>query len=215
MTAPRRPAGALPASLPAGERVLWQGAPDARGLALGALHLPKVAAYFAILLAWYVASSLARGTGAAELAIAAGKLTGLALLPLVLLGLYAWGVARTTTYTVTSRRVVIRCGIALPMSVNLPFARIGAADVRQGRGTAGDIALTLDGEARASWFILWPHVQPWHFSRPRPMLRALPDAARPAQLLARALAASAEIAVQPAPAPHAAPLPAAAAAAAA
>lgn len=205
MTAPRRLAGGLPGALPAGERLLWQGAPQGRALALEALYLPKVAAYFAILLIWYVATSLARGTGAAELAIATAKLTGVALVPPALLSLYAWGVARTTAYTITSRRVVIRCGIALPMSVNLPFARIDGAALRQGRDGGGDIALTLDGAQRLSWFILWPHERPWCFARPQPMLRALPDAAQVAQVLARALAATAEIAVQPAPAPRPAP----------
>lgn len=220
MTAPRRPGGGLPVGrlpgpLPAGERLLWQGAPQARALALGALHLPKVAAYFAILLAWYVASSLARGTGGADLAVAMAKLTGLALVPLALISLYAWAVARATVYTITSRRVVIRSGLALPMSVNLPFARIDGAALRQGRGTGGDIALTLEPAARVSWLVLWPHARPWHFGRPQPMLRALPDAAPVAQVLARALAASAEIAVQPAPGLRPAPRASGAAATAA
>ena len=37
----------LPEPLPAGERILWQGAPDWRALAVHVFHVRKLAAYFA------------------------------------------------------------------------------------------------------------------------------------------------------------------------
>ena len=44
---------------------------------------------------------------------------------------FAWASARTTVYTITNRRVVMRFGIALPMTLNLPFTLIAL-----GRGEA-------------------------------------------------------------------------------
>jgi len=41
----------LPSALPAGERVVWQGAPNWKRLAIHAFHVRKVALYFAFMLA--------------------------------------------------------------------------------------------------------------------------------------------------------------------
>ena len=41
----------LPSDLPPGERVVWQGAPDWKRLAIHAFHVRKVALYFALMLA--------------------------------------------------------------------------------------------------------------------------------------------------------------------
>ena len=41
----------LPSALPAGEHVVWQGAPDWRSLAVQAFHVRKIAVYFAFMLA--------------------------------------------------------------------------------------------------------------------------------------------------------------------
>jgi hypothetical protein len=43
------PIRGLPAMLPAGERLLWQGTPNWRGLAVRSYHVRKIAAYFAFL----------------------------------------------------------------------------------------------------------------------------------------------------------------------
>lgn len=191
----------LPGRLPEGERVLWQGAPCWRALALRAYHVRALALYFVALVAWVAAaSSSARDTLlAAGLAGAAlGLLTGL-----------AWLTAQTTLYTVTSRRAVIRFGVAVPVTVNLPFAAISSAGLRAYADGTGDLALLMAVPRGLSWPVLWPHVRPWRLARPEPVLRAVPDAARAAQILARALASHAE---QPAPAiPHPALPPGAAA----
>ena len=42
----------LPAPLPVGERVIWQGKPSFKGLALRSFHIREVAIYFGLLLAW-------------------------------------------------------------------------------------------------------------------------------------------------------------------
>ena len=43
------PVRGLPAMLPPGERLLWQGNPAWRSLAIRAYHVRKVALYFAVL----------------------------------------------------------------------------------------------------------------------------------------------------------------------
>ena len=96
--------------------------------------------------------------------------------------------ARTTVYTITNRRVVMRVGVVLSITFNLPFAQIASAGFRA-RGKAGDIVLSLAGSDRIAYLHLWPHVRPWQLKRTQPMLRALADAKTVAQTLATALAA--------------------------
>ncbi len=59
--------------------------------------------------------------------------------------LLAWLYARTTVFTITNRRVVMRYGVALPWSLNLPYRTIQTAAMNvQNDGTA-DIAISLLG----------------------------------------------------------------------
>ena len=89
--------------------------------------------------------------------------------------LLAWFTARTTVYTVTSKRVVMRLGIVLTVSFNLPFKQIASADVRVLKDGFGDITLALQGSDSIAWVHLWPSVRPWRISKPEPTLRAVPD----------------------------------------
>jgi hypothetical protein len=181
----------LPEALPAGEQVLWQGAPDWRALAVQALHLRAAAIYFALLLLWQMAGTAADGGGAARTLLGALPLALLALFALGTLALIAWLMGRSTVYTITDRRVVMRIGIVLTVSFNLPHRRIDAAALRRGADNTGDITLTLGGPDRIAWLHLWPHVRPWQLKRPQPMLRALPQAEQVAGILSAALAAAA------------------------
>ena len=105
-----------------------------------------------------------------------------------ILGLYAWLSARSSVYTITNRRVVLRFGVALPMTLNVPFAVIGNAALKPYRDGTGDIPLTLTGTERVSYVALWPHARPWRTAKPEPMLRSVPDAANVAKILGQALA---------------------------
>jgi len=190
------PVPGLPAPLPAGETLLWQGAPSFGGLARRALHLRWLSVYFVLLTLWRGATLA--GDGADLGAVAQGGLLILLLgcVPVALLALYGWASARSTLYTITTRRVVIRTGVALPMTVNIPFALIGSAAVaRHGDGTA-DIALRIMPPHRVSWLALWPHTRSWHVSRPEPTLRAVAEPDVVAQTLGRALAAAAAMPVR-------------------
>jgi hypothetical protein len=184
------PVRGLPKLLPAGEQMLWQGAPQWRVLARRAFHTRKAAVYFAALLGWRVFSAIADGHTVGEALLAALWLLPLALAALGLLLGLAWGYSRSTVYTITDQRVVMRFGIALPMTVNIPFRVIDSASLKAYPDGSGDLPLQLRGKDRIAYLALWPNTRPWHFARPQPMLRALPQAAAVAELLAQALADS-------------------------
>jgi hypothetical protein len=181
------PRNGLPGLLPQGERILWQGGPNWLALARGPLLGDWIAIYFGALVAWRVADGLSFGApGSVVLAHSVAlALMGAACLALV--GVIGWAMARTTTYTITNRRVVLKIGVALRKSVNVPFKRVAAATLRAAGGGRGDIILTIGGKDRFAWLTLWPHVRPWRLGRPEPMLRGLPDAAAAAAVLGRAL----------------------------
>jgi len=183
------PVAGLPQELPAGERLLWQGSPLWWPLARRALRVVPVGAYFLLLALWQASSawSASHDFQAVRHALALPLLLGAAVL-LVLLAI-AWFGARATVYTITDHRVVIRHGIALPMSLNVPFAQVQSAAASLRRDGSGEIALVLPKHQRVGYLVNWPHVRPGHYAQPQPTLRAIPDAARVARLLGDALLA--------------------------
>jgi len=183
------PVPGLPAALPAGESLLWQGRPAARSLAIRAFHARKVALYFLILAAWSAASALHDGqAAAAALTTAGGQLLLGAAAVGILVGI-AVLVARTTIYSVTSERVVVRFGVALQFTVNLPFAAIASVSMRRHPDGTGDLPITLATGHQVNYLLLWPHVRPWRLSRAEPMLRVVSDPEVAAERLAAALQA--------------------------
>lgn len=183
------PIPGLPGFLPAGEHILWQGSPDWKRLALSAFHVRGIGAYFAVL----AVVGLTQGAW-----LGAAITVAMGLLGLAVLALLAWGSARTTLYTLTNKRIVMRIGIALPKCINLPLTLVGSAGLSLHRDGAGDIPLHLLGPQRLGYLALWPHARPWKVAEPQPMLRAVPDAQAVAAMLARACGA--RISMAPAPA---------------
>lgn len=177
----------LPSPLPAGERLLWRGAPDWRVLARYSFHLRKVAAYFAVLIVWRIVTSLVDGGTPVDAAATLLWTVPMAGMALGLIALLSWLAATNTVYTLTDRRLVMRVGIVLTVTFNLPLRRIETARLHALPNGAGDIALVLNPQDRIGYIHLWPHARPWCFTRTEPMLRALPDAAPVARLLADAL----------------------------
>jgi hypothetical protein len=179
------PVPGLPETPPKGEVILWQGRPDTWALACQALNLNWIAGYFAVLIVGRIAVSTT------FMPFGPALLTGLPFLVIgviccaILLGM-AWVQARNTMYTITTSRVAMRIGAALTVTVNLPFTRIESANLSLGRKGTGTIALTTVGDVRLAYMVLWPHLRPWQFSQPQPALRAIPDAARVAKILATA-----------------------------
>jgi hypothetical protein len=183
----------LPGPLPAGEHILWQGAPTTAGLLVRVFHARLVIAWFA---ACAVAFGLAAGSPGAALA-KVGPTLLIGAGAVALLWLLAWLTHRTTVYTVTNRRVVLQAGIALPVTHNLPFAQIDTAALRAFTDGTGDLPLQLRPGLRIAYLQLWPHARPWHLARTEPMLRSVPEAEAVAALLAQALAAHADGAAPP------------------
>jgi Bacterial PH domain len=180
------PIRGLPGDLPQGERILWQGSPDARQLAIHAYHIRAVALYFALLAGWGAVGALRGVNGWTGTVIT----LGIGTVGLAVIGLIAWGAARTTVYTLTNKRIVMRFGIALPKCVNLPLGTIAAADLAMQNKITGDIALRLTEQQRLGWLQLWPHARPWELAQVQPMLRSITEADKVAGLLARTVAAA-------------------------
>lgn len=194
----------LPEPLPAGERILWQGAPDWRALALHAFHLRSLAIYFAAMMGVQALYLWDQGAGVLLRSLLASGL--MASVALGLLALTAWLSARTTLYTLTSRRVVMRIGIVLTITLNLPLRQLRGADLlARGQGV-GDLALALAGKERIGWLHLWPHARPWHLGDPQPSLRCIPQAQAVGERLLAAWQ-QAESAPLTRPAPAAQPRP--------
>ncbi len=181
------PVPGLPHELPPGEMILWQGTPDWWGLALRVFHFRKVAIYFWILVAWQGVTALWAGEGLAAASLAMAAVLPIALVGLAILAGLAALYARTTIYTITNKRVVLRFGIALPMSVNFPFSLVERAALRDCGDGTGDIPLSLKGPDRVAYLVLWPFARPGRYRNPQPMLRALPDARSVAGILTAAL----------------------------
>lgn len=180
------PVRGLPEVPPAGEHVLWQGSPDWWQLALRAFHLRKLVAYFAVLMVLRAVFVAGDGASTADAVVAALWLALPSSVALGLVALLAWLSARTTLYTITNHRVVMRIGIVLTLTYNLPFKRIAAAGLKLQPSGSGDIPLTLAGKDRIALLHLWPHARPWRVAKPEPMLRCLPDAAAAARVLSQA-----------------------------
>ncbi len=93
-----------------------------------------------------------------------------------ILGVIAVTLARTTVYTLTNRRVAMRIGAALTVTLNIPFTCVAAADLSLNRNGTGTIAFDVGRETQLSYLVCWPHVRPWRMAHTQPALRCIPDA---------------------------------------
>ena len=184
----REPEPGIPEAMPEDERLLWQGGASFRSLLNGSFHFGKLSLYFGIALLVQFVLKLRAGVAASDAVASTAGFLLLSLFALGVLTLYAWLLSRATLYTLTSKRVVIRTGVALPISVNLPYRRIESAGLRVRADATGDIALLPEAGSRVSWLLLWPMINPWRVFRVRPVLRGVENAATVAELLAAQLA---------------------------
>ena len=187
------PVRGLPQLLPKGERMLWQGAPRWQDLAVHAFHARKVVWYFVALAAAQAMFGYADGETLAQALRPFQWLVPMGLIAAALLTAIAALSARTTVYTITNKRLVMRIGMALPVTINLPFAQIDGASLRLFANGSGDIPLKVTAKERVAYLLLWPHTRPFHFSHPQPSLRCIAKADDVAGLLAAALAGTATV----------------------
>jgi Bacterial PH domain len=181
------PIRGLPADLPKGETLLWQGAPDWWSLAQRAFHMRTVALYFGVLMAWRFGRDMMGGADAGAAVQSALGVAPVAVIGLALLAGLAALTARTTVYTITSKRIVLRFGFALPKAINIPFTIIESASVKTHSDGSGDIGVILTQPNKVAYLLLWPHARPWKLARPQPSMRDIPHASAVAAQLSTAL----------------------------
>ena len=178
--------------LAAGERIIWCGAPAWRAVAKHLFRVPWVAAYFTgLTLVDMAITRTSEGTGwpvvygAAPTVISGGGCVAILLT-------LSWAVQRTTRYVLTTERIVMQFGIALPATLSIPLHKVSGCSVRVRRDHVGDLGIALKEHGKLSMAKLWPHARPWRRRAPEPMLRDIPRAGEVAPLLCRALAAAQE-----------------------
>jgi hypothetical protein len=180
----------LPTPLPADERLLWIGAPTWNGIARRVFHMRALSAYFVAVVGAHAVWVSANGAGWTEAALSAARLAPLGVIALCLFGILAWMMARTTCYAITDKRVIMRVGVALSLTMNIPFRCIASADMRLYADGTGDMPLTLSSRDKMAYLHLWPHARPWRLKEPVPMLISVPDAQGVARILGDAMRAS-------------------------
>ena len=174
--------------LPPGEHVVWRGAPCWRSLARHLCHVRAVGLYMGLVVGGTTVLSVAEGDTAAVTLMTAGPLAAAGGAVLAFLVLLAWLVARTTEYTLTTHRLVLRFGIALTATLAIPHRGIAGAAVTLHADGTGDLPIRMRPGFHVPLHRAWPHARPWRLARPEPMLRSVPEAGRLAALLARTLA---------------------------
>ncbi|WP_425040010.1 photosynthetic complex putative assembly protein PuhB [Primorskyibacter sp. S187A] len=179
------PVEGLPELPPEGEKILWQGKPNWWALAKESLCLYWVMGYFVFLAMWRFIV-LSDRVPLVQAFTASLPFIILGLVACGLLALIAWVQSVTTMYTITNRRVAMRIGAALTVTLNLPYTRIANADLDLRRSGTGTITMELlEDKVQLSYLMTWPHVRPWKF-RTQPALRCIPNAERVAAILADA-----------------------------
>ena len=175
-------------ALPPGERVLWEGAPDAKALARHLFFVRPLAVYLAAMVLWWVGVNRAE-VGTVSFWMTLG--TQLLLSGGLLLGAWAFAraIANGTTYAITDRRLVMKFGVVFPLTINVPLRYVQGASARQFPDRTGQIALQLDAKTKLAWIVLFPHVKPWTFNNPEPLLRGLTDATKVGEILREAVLA--------------------------
>ena len=177
----------LAAPLPEGEHVIWLDSPDWKSFALRVFHLKALTVYFACAIVFNILWMFSNDAPTADVLVSTARLLPLSLVALAMFALLAWLMAKSTTYAITNRRVFLRIGVALSITVNVPLKTIRSADLRVYKDGTGDLPLSLTGEDRLAYLHLWPHARPWQIKDTAPMLRAVPQANQVAEILATAL----------------------------
>lgn len=181
----------VPHPLPPGERLLWEGAPTMKAVATHVFHWRLVAAYFAAMLALWAFTTEHQPGSEVYVASAVVRVSLAAFVMLSALGL-SRAVATTSWYAITSHRLVMRVGMAFPMSINIPFKILETAGVGSFKDGTGQVTVTLQKGHRIAYIALWPHCRVFRFTNPEPVLRGLEEPQQVAEILARAVAEAAD-----------------------
>lgn len=184
--------GGIDEPLPAGEDILWSGSPVTSAVARHVAHRRGWVVYIGVMAALLLWS--AAGT------VSAGDVLKLLVVPVLVLvatlgmvQLFARATAKSSNYIITSRRVVLRVGIAFPIAINIPLRLIDNVGLRTFSDGSGELQLELSPSVKLAYIALWPHVETLRYlAAPRPKLRGLADPHAVGAVLQRALAADAQ-----------------------
>ena len=175
-------------ALPPGERILWESAPDARALARHLFFIRPLSAYLGAMVLWWVAVNRTQfnterfwATLGIQLMLVGGVIGGAWLL--------ARAIAAGTTYAITDRRIVMRFGVIFPLTINVPLHYVEGAAAREFSDRTGQIAVQLTKKESIAWIVLFPHVRPFEFAKPQPLLRGLTDPVKVGEVLRAAVLA--------------------------
>lgn len=177
------PVPGLPAPLPPGEEIVWQGKPNAMRLAREAFKINWILGYMLAIVVWRAGGAYADG-GAGLMLATALPYAVLAAAGYGVVYFLAWAQARGSIYTITTARVIIKAGAALPVTYNIPFVRIATARLEVKPGGSGTIAMELTDGASISVLTLWPHLRPGFAKVTQPAFRCIDNAGAVARILA-------------------------------
>lgn len=187
----------LPEKLPKNESILWQGSPNMWKVAKNIFYLRLIVGYFACLIVYRIYDCISLGQTMPSVLMAGLWMLALSVACVGMVVYLAYLTASTTVYTITNRRVVMRIGIALTKTFNLPYKAITAADVHQDSDGHGDIPLKITLDTKIAYVHLWPHTRPRVYNHPQPMLRCIADVAAVSTLLTNAWCAENNARAQP------------------
>ena len=168
------PTFGFPESLPVSEKVLWQGSPCAWLIARRIFFLPHLFLYF-LILSFLTLTVNSDVLTLKDLLVKFLSYMSLGMVAIFLLLAISYLISSTTVYSITDKRVVMRIGIVLNLSLNIPVSKIQTAAFKAYPDKSGDISLNLVPENKIAYLHLWPHCRPWFFSSPRPRLSCLKD----------------------------------------
>lgn len=186
--APRARVRGVSEALPPGESILWEGAPDARALARHLFFIRPLSAYLGAMVLWWVAVNSSQvatqefwATLGIQLMLVGGVVGGALWM--------ARAIANGTTYAITDRRIVMRFGLIFPLTINVPLHFVDGAKARQFPDGTGQIAVQLNKRESIAWIVLFPHVRPFQYKNPEPLLRGLTDSVKVGEVLRAAVLA--------------------------
>jgi len=188
----------LPEKLPDGEYVIWQGSPNVWRMAKDAFYIRPIIAYFVFLVLFRIFDGISLEHATLAIVISTIWMLALSVVCIGLVYCLAYFTAITAVYTMTNRRIVMRIGIALTLSFNLPYKEIISADFQEKKDGFGNIPLRISPTTKIAYFHLWPHARPFCFNNPEPMLRNIANVKEVATLLTNAWASENQISLTPA-----------------
>ena len=153
---------------------------------MDAFHVRKITFYFAFMVFLQCVHLVDTDTAWLDMAKQLGTSICLASIALGLLTWSAYLSSKATIYTLTNKRIVMRIGIVLSLTFNVPLRKIVASDLLILKNQVGNIALGISSDSPIGWLNLWPHVRAWRINAPQPTLRCVPQAERVGQFILQA-----------------------------